>query len=203
MNTGTVSGGTFANLYDGAASSKPYNNGTNDLSHDTFFGNGDLPGSPSITFNFTTLRNIGSIRSISGWGDTPSFGNQRYDIYLNGSSTPFFSVNYEPVAGSGAGADTSLNGSNTNNNGLNPNSTQVLVTDGTGGALATGVSSIKFVFLSKSSSNGEVYREIDVNAAVPEPASLGLLGPAPSPCWHGAALTFMTTAGAGRGRRAP
>ncbi len=102
------------------------------------------------------------LNTFAGWRD-PGRADQNYDVSysLVGSPNtfvPLTSVNYSSTGGS-------------------PTDTQVTITDSTG-TLASGVAAIQFSF--PTTQNGYVgYRELDVNAlptAVPEPASLGLLG---------------------------
>lgn len=157
----------FDHLTDGGASTKI---NSDDISKNTYFDGTSLGTNPTITFTFNTTANpdgftLTSINTISGWADSPRFSNQRYTVSLAWVGAPStFSVlrdvTYSPFSATG-----------------NANSSQVTLTDDTG-SLATGVSAIRFAFL--SSGADQLFREIDVVgvASVPEPSSitLGLVG---------------------------
>lgn len=157
---------SFSNLTDGAAS---ISTTLNDISHDTYFDSAAFATGPSTTYTFSSPTGVTltSINSISGWGNTPPFSHQAFNVLISlvGSPTtfvPLANVNYNPWATNTAGPGGA-------------NSSQVTITD-SAGTIATGVAAIKFQFVS----NGDgiqVFREIDVlgSATTPEPASVSIL----------------------------
>ncbi len=108
---------------------------------------------------------IDSINTIYGWGDSRGrHAAQHYDIEIttvaNATFTALTSVDYDPFT-------DSLQGSS-----------QVTITDDAG-ALATGVTGIKFVIRSDNGSEVGVIHEYDVIGSatvIPEPTTATLLG---------------------------
>jgi hypothetical protein len=154
---------SFSNLTDGAASSCCTNG--NDLSADSYFDPTALAANPSITYNFAKGMTITSINSIYGWGNTPAYSHQDYQVSLSFAGSPLTfspltSVNYDPFASNAAGQN-------------GESSSQVTLT-GSSGAIATGVAAIRFTFFD-TGGDGQVVREIDVVGSVtpvPESSSI-------------------------------
>ena len=107
---------------------------------------------------------------INGWGDTSTFSNQVWSVFINGSATALKNVSYQPDPTSNA----TLNGTANTSNGQNPHSSMVVLSDDAGGPIATNVTSIQFVWSANNGTAGQVVREVDV--LTPEPSSAGLLG---------------------------
>jgi hypothetical protein len=131
-----------------------------------------LPATATFELDVTTNTNgysLTAIRSLSGWATvSQAQANQKYEVYLRfvGASgyTLLTNVDYSPFP---------------TNNGAAYES-QVTITQNVGGALATGVAGIRFVFQVPTVSGGQypgtVCREVDVlgyaGVTNPPPASV-------------------------------
>jgi hypothetical protein len=163
--------------YDGSGGT----NSTNAAYFSAFPGSGSTA---ALAFTLNTSGadsagyNISEIQSFAGWNASEEFSDQTYTImYTKVGETPgsyshtLTSVNYLPFVGLANGSQSA--------------STRVVLNDSLGGSIATGVSQIEFVTSqpvngsqSDAGWQGTVYREFDVvgtAAAVPEPASMGML----------------------------
>jgi hypothetical protein len=124
------------------------------------FATGGNAGGTSVTYTLAAPGNVHSIDVYGGWQDGGR-DQQIYDVFYSTAGDPgtflsLASVNFNPADPGG-----------------NPQVTRVTIGDDAGN-LATNVAALRFDF--GATENGySGYAEIDVHA-VPEPASLGLLG---------------------------